>query len=304
MTWYKITYRKKIDLIQGDAELARVLARKVPKVIMHREASVYRCETCGHSGPWMLGISNHRDEMFITDWRKRWHWYGRYSDPDNEISVRVFCCKTCAPDLPEERVGSYQGDNWKSNLGFHQHEPLAERVENWRMERDAREAADPRKFPHPENDPDWPADRRGNGWCRWCNGEVKKESGRRTWHPKCLTLFWLHTSLDAQYRHLADRDGEKCQLCPPGYGRWVKQAEMRRGWRDDSELIGHYIKWSQVLQVDHVIPLWSVIDLPPAERRIYFGPENLWLLCERHHREKSKVEARDRAAARREKGVD
>jgi 5-methylcytosine-specific restriction endonuclease McrA len=64
--------------------------------------------------------------------------------------------------------------------------------------------------------------------------------------------------------------------------------------------------WSSALQVDHRIPLALVCYLPPDERRSYFGPTNLQLLCHGCHKEKTREDtARIRAfqAMLREEGL-
>jgi 5-methylcytosine-specific restriction endonuclease McrA len=62
----------------------------------------------------------------------------------------------------------------------------------------------------------------------------------------------------------------------------------------------HWRVWlTCALEVDHKTPLWKVAGLPDDERRWYFGPENLWLLCPRCHKAKTKREAAERAAQRR-----
>lgn len=66
----------------------------------------------------------------------------------------------------------------------------------------------------------------------------------------------------------------------------------------------HRIVWWQIerkcaLELDHRVPLWSVADLPAEERRAFFGPTNLWLLCPSHHLQKSVRETTERAAQKR-----
>lgn len=63
-----------------------------------------------------------------------------------------------------------------------------------------------------------------------------------------------------------------------------------------------YLKASIELEVDHVIPLWKVAlisDLTLEQRRWYFGPGNLQLLCGPCHKAKCRAEAAERAALKR-----
>lgn len=109
-------------------------------------------------------------------------------------------------------------------------------------------------------------EKKPEGWCRWCGEEV--EPPRRTWHDQCLQEFFLHTERTAQIRYLRKRGGGGCAA---------------EGCEAEGE------------EVDHVTPLWRVRHLAPAERRPYFGPTNLQLLCYRHHKEKTAREAGERA---------
>jgi 5-methylcytosine-specific restriction endonuclease McrA len=129
-----------------------------------------------------------------------------------------------------------------------------------------REALDYRKAPLPE----W----RGDGFCKWCNGRMQKSDKPRIyWHAKCSRQWELHGGfLLAQIRFLRKRDGDLCAM--PGCDR-------------------------PGCEVDHRRPLWSVRDLPPMIRRVFYGPRNLWLLCSICHAAKTKREAAERAAQRR-----
>jgi 5-methylcytosine-specific restriction endonuclease McrA len=161
-----------------------------------------------------------------------------------------------------------------------------------------------------------------------------KRSTQRMWHPACANEFQLHTRAGPQYDHLVGRDGERCAVCPPDAlvpMRWQRgeaQMLMAGGWAADTDwgrelwtreelqgaprsfdpatgqvinpdawmLHGGQCAIERVvaLEVDHRVPLWSVADLPAEERRWYFGPGNLWLLCPTHHKEKTKREAAER----------
>lgn len=169
------------------------------------------------------------------------------------------------------------------------------------------------------------------GWCKWCGDAIPvvidgRRSTQRMWHPACAYEYQLHTDSAVQKEYLVERDGHRCDECPPGTPapqRWLKGAEHSdmRGtppmpW--DGPRVGQlyidtllayrkvnpYPRWTEVrrvcaLQVDHRVPLWSVEHLPPEKRRRYFGPENLQLLCPDHHRAKTAREAGERALTRR-----
>jgi 5-methylcytosine-specific restriction endonuclease McrA len=162
-----------------------------------------------------------------------------------------------------------------------------------------------------------------------------KKSTQRMWHPACLREYELHTRANVQLDFLVERDGRRCACCPEGtpvprkwlhdqYGhrefqdtrrfytpkpedlaqlwptdpvkgkRWHEMTPEERGYGE------HFRVWLvDALEVDHRVPLWEVTDLPDQERRWYFGPGNLWLLCPRHHREKTAREAARRAHLRR-----
>lgn len=170
-------------------------------------------------------------------------------------------------------------------------------------------------------------------WCKWCGDSIPevvdgKRSTQRLWHPACADAFNLHTNPARQREFVVDRDGEKCAVCGEAPTRWlprrVTQITRRNVWigargeewarvywdgptalwsdmsREERRLWGAHQEITRVsaLELDHRIPLWSVADLPDEERRWYFGPGNLWLLCPSHHKDKTKREAAERAAIR------
>ena len=85
---------------------------------------------------------------------------------------------------------------------------------------------------------------------------------------------------------------KKRSKCDYHFGRDLTPEERATGAQQSIERVC-------ALEVDHKVPLWQVADLPPDERRWYFGPENLWLLCPACHKAKTKREAAERAAQRR-----
>lgn len=174
------------------------------------------------------------------------------------------------------------------------------------------------------------------GVCKWgCGKPVKKPA--LYWHRECFDEYALHTRAADQKAFLIKRDGRRCATCGCVPGKWsagkvmfltVETIRFRRHEPDmvewaatlwsrnpDCQLTpeemhdlryGHMRIGAQqsiervcALEVDHKTPLWSVADLPDQERRWYFGPGNLWLLCPACHKAKTKREAAERAAQRR-----
>jgi hypothetical protein len=178
----------------------------------------------------------------------------------------------------------------------------------------------------------WP--NRGKSWCVWCGDRIiipdgKKGAGgpnmRAQWHPECVHDYNLHSRLETQFRHIEERDGLKCAWpdcgsaperwhsprIDVGYSEgpempWTGRRAGKRYW--DALFAFRREHWHRVvywdvdrrtaLQLDHRVPLWSVAHLPDDERRRYFGPDNLWLLCPEHHKAKTREEAAQRAQAR------
>jgi 5-methylcytosine-specific restriction endonuclease McrA len=184
-----------------------------------------------------------------------------------------------------------------------------------------------RAFPEPE------AMRRGIvGVCKWgCGKPVPKPA--IYWHKECFQQYALHTRLEQQKAFLLKRDGRRCAMVgcgvvplkwqaghamaltvesihfratEPDMVAWAKTLWHRPAgrWADltpEQRATGEQQSIERVcaLEVDHRTPLWEVAHLPDDERRWYFGPENLWLLCPACHKAKTKREAADRAAQRR-----
>lgn len=168
-------------------------------------------------------------------------------------------------------------------------------------------------------------------WCKWCGEKIPKiidgkSSTRRLWHPYCLGQFMLHTRKDDQFNHLVRRDGERCRCCPEGAPiprRWINRGvisvvlpmpsfkhiapvgsdewmRLAAEWREaNPSPVYSDIDLIDWLEVDHRTPLWEVAHLPDEERRWYFGPGNLWLLCGPHHKQKTIREAARRAEIKR-----
>ena len=140
----------------------------------------------------------------------------------------------------------------------------------------------------------------GKAVCRWCEGEILHEDGpkagqpnpRRCWHKSCYPKYLLHTHAPTQFAYLVERDGKICATCGSLGLRWSRVSIAP--YLED----GYPYTWvvcRPELEVEHTIPLWMVSHLPPNERRRYFGPENLTLMCVADHKKKTKREAAERA---------
>lgn len=197
------------------------------------------------------------------------------------------------------------------------------------MKRDPRKSV--RSFPAPR-----PVNFGRYGWCKWCGLAIPqiidgKKSTQRMWHPECVHEYNLHTRSESQKRFLIKRDGQRCAICQAAPTKWLhdqyphrefvesrrfytpKPDDLAKLWNDPFPGIGwssmtptqrmcgeYYRVWQEcALEVDHRVPLWKVANLPDDERRQYFGPTNLWLLCPSCHLTKTKAESAERATARR-----
>lgn len=169
-----------------------------------------------------------------------------------------------------------------------------------------------RKFPMPKHA------NSGGGFCRWCGEAITNSDGkinkRRTWHKPCLEAYFLHTRMDDQKSFLIGRDGPACSACGEVKGRWRRLSEhgdldaLRRRLPSYERIYPPdawcgpvvVIEWATSMQVEHTVPLWAVYHLPDEERSIYFGPENITLMCDPCHKIKTAAEARQRAEARKD----
>jgi 5-methylcytosine-specific restriction endonuclease McrA len=157
--------------------------------------------------------------------------------------------------------------------------------------------------------------KRVNGRCCWCGGAVKPP--KRYWHEECRQRIRELTDEDWQKRRLIERDGDKCNACGKSHHYSAEKelhgfcseisAEVSRRWNYDTHETEPEKVWvadgpftpvlitKPALQVDHVIPLWKVVDLPDEKRVTYFELGNLQLLCVECHKAKTKPEAAERA---------
>lgn len=263
MIWYRIFFRSgKSILAHGDKQLEKHLARKSPAAVHHEIAIIHECEGCGKQSPW------HGDWFALCD-KQGWHLDRQWI---------IYCCQRCWIDA----TGGHDYDQWQLFKSADNYpEPRRDKDResarwsaNWQ---DRIAISDSKKYRTVPLPADWP----GVGICRWCAKEIietkgrnrGKRSKRHNWHPACKDEWLLHYDLGSQYHYLAKRDGDRCH--------WLG-CEEKHG-----------------LEVDHKIPLYSVRELPDDQRREYYGPGNLWLLCGPHHKAKSAREAAQRAEDRR-----
>jgi len=205
-------------------------------------------------------------------WTKRWSPIPKaYRDGKSVWPSGRKRLNACSDACREKHVPGWNPDRWMQDdnepLGMAPQELKEARWKAFYAEQERkRDLVAHRSVPMPN-------DTKGDGWCRWCGKPVQKP--RRTWHAECLREYNLHTSADVQFRFLVKRDGD---LCANG----------------NCGKLGH--------EVDHRTPLWKIRDLPECERIQYYGPDNIWLLCSKCHRDKTKREAGERAALARETG--
>lgn len=174
-------------------------------------------------------------------------------------------------------------------------------------------------------------------WCglEILDEKTGQRSTRRYWHPACKDEYFLHTRSEEQRAFVIARDGEKCSQFGGRPMKWLRGdaamivapswtsepwalefwsreelGQLPRSFysvagqtldRDAWMLHGGQCSIVRVsaLELDHRVPLWSVAHLPDEERRRFYGPENLWLLCPAGHKAKTKREAAERAKLRR-----
>ncbi len=261
LIWHRIFYRSgKSEVVCGAEALEKRLARKSPVAVHSEIAIIHECQACAKRAPWA-------GEWFALCDAGKW----------NEQKWIVYCTERCWLD----HTGGHDYMKWQVARGTGDREPnRTQEMDRARWDAnftDRRAVSDSKQYRLVPLPADWP----GVGICRWCAKEILETKGRNSgkrskrhnWHPACKDIYFLHSDLLSQYHYLADRDGKHCH------------------WLGCEEASG--------LEVDHKIPLFSVRDLPDDERREYYGPTNLWLLCGPHHKAKSAREAAQRAEAAR-----
>lgn len=214
---------------------------------------------------WFFGALVHRCQICAREglWDERWICWQRYGARHEARGEGEDIY--CSPDCARSENAGFNPPHWM-NLND---EPLPIEAQRrlWAAQRrDADAQAAARKAVRGVPMPEWP----GDGWCKWCGLAVPKP--RKSWHAECYREYALHTDQGVQARFLRQRDGPEC------------------GWPGCK---------ARGCEVDHKVPLWKVAGLAAEFRRWYFSPANLWLLCSRHHKAKTALEAAERAETRR-----
>lgn len=204
LAWYQVLYRtKRIEVVQGEAQLQRVLARKVPQVVGHWLAAMHTCQQCGTTGPWTKGWRHYPNHQGSRLWELL---------AGEDVLV-------CSAECWNLRTGTHQVPTWLNlNEEPLPKEKLRERYQllNQAWE-EQRRAKDYRKYPMPE----W----KGRGFCKWCNGRMTEADKPSTmWHPGCVEQWKLHCLLDFQFAYLVKRDG---RLCADGCGQPGGEVDHR-----------------------------------------------------------------------------
>lgn len=284
MTWFRIHYKTgKEDMVDGEAERDRLMARRRPKAVSFTIAKVHQCSVCNDRGPW-------------TD---DWSWFGSWKAVDDGKPIKKFCSKECRLVFSPKRPERDPNKTWDETqqLGHHEALPRKARQARYAANYQATQAKGAhRKFEMP-NHPKLALEK-GEGQCRWCGEKITgKYAYQRSWHTArhgdrrdCQLEWCSHTDREYQYRLLAGRDGMGCADCGRGDGHWIAGPSWKPDWFVQ-------IHWSVELQVDHETPLYLAQLLPHVEwRRSLFGPDNLKLRCVPCHKKKSALEAKDRSA--------
>ena len=304
--WFRVHYRNgKSEAVLGQAELNRVLARKVPAVIHHESALIFECQECGTRGPWQ------------DEWITYPIWNANKERQRAKDGEAIFCSRQCFV----AQTGGLDLPHW---LDVHREPRTIEANQElnkarWDEQARKRQTVAHRSVPLPEP---W----KGPGWCRWCALIIIDQTGKRAgkqnklrhWHPDCKEEWLLHSDRVVQTRAIAKRDGLQCWDCK-AKGHWSHEPKpsIWRGqdnrwdydrWvyaKDQPEaapgvLLGAAtpIYWTHDFEVDHDTPLWAVRHLPDEERRPFYGLRNLRLRCPPCHKAKTAREAADRARER------
>lgn len=151
-----------------------------------------------------------------------------------------------------------------------------------------------------------PLRRHVRGICQWCGGAIElrlKKDGtphkiQASMHRDCTAEYMAAQNPSSFRDALIERDGRGCAVCGEAPHSWEPRKPPR--------LIYYHkagpacdVEWRLMLDVDHIVPLWKVADLPDDQRREYFKIGNLQLLCGHCHKRKSAKEAAERAHLKR-----
>ena len=114
--------------------------------------------------------------------------------------------------------------------------------------------------------PDSYYDVKEKGQCRWCDGIINDEYGRRnmraTWHPDCSEEYLMYYNSKHIRKYIKQRDYCECAEC------------------------GDY---DPRFQIDHIRPLYEQKYKQPDEVDwSYWDEKNLQTLCRKCHKKKTK----------------
>ncbi len=119
------------------------------------------------------------------------------------------------------------------------------------------------------------------GWCRWCGLEILVEGKRvtrRTWHPECVTEYFITCSSKEQRKALFQRDKGICAKCGIDTCEQAKSGVPE----DQFKFIKCGRRTGRFWQADHVVALVN------AGRDLRMWTlENLQTLCTKCHTTKT-----------------
>jgi 5-methylcytosine-specific restriction endonuclease McrA len=132
--------------------------------------------------------------------------------------------------------------------------------------------------------PGWRKDAEGRALCRWCDAPVPK--GRKSWCSRKCVDEWRERG---DWNHIRNRIIERdkvCRMC--GDRRWEANYVANRGVAPD------YAPYTVIRKAT-----WEVDHIVAVEDGGTDDPANLRLLCRPCHKERTALQRREKALARR-----
>lgn len=120
-------------------------------------------------------------------------------------------------------------------------------------------------------------DSQGNKLCLNCSKMITTKRRRKYCSEDCAYEFFANHNHSVMRNWLVDKRGAICEKC----GKKLTEKNNNISW----------IKWEDII-IDHKIP----IALGGEE----FGEENLWILCQKCNKEKTKQDVKHIAEKRKE----